>query len=46
MFTNRWLGAAEAADWGLVNYVVADENLQSEALAYCHGLAKKEKRQY
>ena len=41
MFTNRWLDAAQAEDWGLVNYVVADEDLAKASLDYCRNLAKK-----
>ncbi len=32
MFTNRRLSAAQALDWGLVTSVVADDQLQAEAL--------------
>ena len=41
MYTNRWLDAAEAERWGLVNYVVADDALAQAALDYCQNLAKK-----
>ncbi|MFP6745991.1 MAG: enoyl-CoA hydratase/isomerase family protein [Alphaproteobacteria bacterium] len=41
MFTNRWLDAGEAERWGLVNYVVADDDLAQASLAYCRDLAKK-----
>ncbi len=41
MFTNRWLDADEAERWGLVNYVVDDDALLDEAMAYCRNLAKK-----
>jgi enoyl-CoA hydratase len=41
MFTNRWLDADEAERWGLVNYVVADDDLAEASLAYCRNLAKK-----
>ena len=41
MYTNRWLDAAEAERWGLVNYVVADDALAQAALDYCRNLAKK-----
>ena len=32
MFSARWLGAEEALEWGLVNYVVEDEALLDEAM--------------
>lgn len=38
MYSARWLGAAEAADWGLVNQVVADDALIETALDYCRQL--------
>lgn len=41
MFSGRWLEADEARDWGLVNYVTADEDLMSDAEAYCADLVKK-----
>ncbi len=41
MYTNRWLDAAEAERWGLVNYVVPDEALAEAALDYCRNLAGK-----
>lgn len=41
MFTARWLDAAEAERWGLVNYVVPDEKLQQRALDYCQALSEK-----
>jgi enoyl-CoA hydratase len=41
MYTNRWLDAQEAERWGLVNYVVADDELFDQALAYCEDLATK-----
>jgi enoyl-CoA hydratase/carnithine racemase len=41
MFSGRWLSAAEARDWGLVNYVVEDAQLFDEAFAYAAKLAKK-----
>lgn len=41
MYTNRWLDAAEAERWGLVNYVVADEALADAAMDYCRNLARK-----
>ena len=40
-YTNRWLTAAEAERWGLVNYVVADDALADAALDYCRNLAEK-----
>ncbi|MDP6874726.1 MAG: enoyl-CoA hydratase/isomerase family protein, partial [Alphaproteobacteria bacterium] len=41
MYTNKWLSAAEAERWGLVNYVVADDALADAALNYCRNLAQK-----
>lgn len=38
-FTARWLDAATALDWGLVNQVVPDDALQQAALDYCTALA-------
>lgn len=40
-YTAKWVDANTAEQWGLVNVVVPDEALQSEALAYCTELAKK-----
>jgi 2-(1,2-epoxy-1,2-dihydrophenyl)acetyl-CoA isomerase len=39
MLTNRRLSAQEALDWGLVNRVVADDELQQEAQALARQLA-------
>lgn len=39
MFTARWLTADEALDWGLVNYVVDDEQLFDAAIEYANKLA-------
>lgn len=41
MFSGRWLDAAAARDWGLVNHVVAPERLHEEAMAYCQALAAR-----
>jgi 2-(1,2-epoxy-1,2-dihydrophenyl)acetyl-CoA isomerase len=41
MFTSPRLTAAEAADLGLVNQVLADDGFAEAALAYCHGLANR-----
>ena len=40
MLTNRKLSAQEALDWGVINKVVAHENLQEEAQALAKSLAK------
>ncbi len=37
----RWIEAAKAEQWGLVNYVVPDADLRAEALAYCAKLATR-----
>ncbi len=39
LFSARWIEAATAAEWGLVNYVVGDDQLHDSALAYCRTLA-------
>ncbi len=41
MYSARWLDAAEALDWGLANYVVADDKLWAEAMAYAQKLATR-----
>lgn len=41
MFSARWLDAAEAERWGLVNRVVPDGELDSAAEAYCATLAER-----
>ena len=41
MFSARWISADEAAAWGLVNHVVADEDLMPAALAYAGDLARR-----
>jgi enoyl-CoA hydratase len=40
-YTARWLDAVTAEQWGLVNRVIPDEALRSEALAYCAALSKR-----
>lgn len=41
MYSARWISATEACDWGLVNYVVADTELQAAAMDYCKTLAAR-----
>ena len=40
MFSARWLDAAEAERWGLVNYVVPEDRLREDALAYAGRIAE------
>jgi len=40
-FSGKWIEAAEAEQWGLVNYVCDDDALRDEALAYCTKLATR-----
>ena len=44
LYSARWVDAATARDWGLVNYVVEDVQLHSEAMAYCRELAQRSTR--
>ncbi|MED5338548.1 MAG: enoyl-CoA hydratase-related protein [Pseudomonadota bacterium] len=46
MFTNRLLSAEEAAEWGVVTRVVADEALMDEALALAAEMAAGPTRAY
>jgi enoyl-CoA hydratase len=41
MLSARWIDAAEAERWGLVNRVVEDASLQHEAVDYCRMLADR-----
>ena len=41
MFSARWISAETARDWGLVNHVVPDGDLEQAALTYAHDLAAK-----
>jgi len=40
-YSARWISADHAASIGLVNYVVEDDILLNEALAYCYKLSEK-----
>jgi len=41
MFAARWIDAAKALDWGLVNYVCEPGTLHEAALTYCKTLATR-----
>ncbi len=41
MYSGRWLEAAEAKDWGLINQISAAGEVRSAALAFAVDLAKK-----
>ncbi|MGE0659779.1 MAG: enoyl-CoA hydratase/isomerase family protein [Reyranellaceae bacterium] len=41
MYSGRWLSSEEAMDWGLVNAVHEDGELQDKATAYASQLAKR-----
>jgi enoyl-CoA hydratase/carnithine racemase len=41
LYSARWMKAEEAHAMGLVNYVVPDERLHEEALAYCQTFATR-----
>ncbi len=41
LFSARWIDAATALQWGLVNYVVEPDQLDALALAYCAKLATR-----
>jgi enoyl-CoA hydratase len=41
LFSGRFLSAAEAAEWGIVNRVVPDDELLSAGLEFCAGVASK-----
>lgn len=40
-FSARWIDAATALQWGVVNYVVEPDKLQEAALAYCTQLTTR-----
>lgn len=44
LFSARWVEAEEARMCGLVNYVVDDDKLGEEAMAYCRKLAERSRR--
>lgn len=41
MYSGRWLDAATAQQWGLVNHITAPEALHDAAFDYCANLARK-----
>jgi enoyl-CoA hydratase/carnithine racemase len=41
IFSGRFLDAAEALDWGLINRVVDEDQLEAEGLVLAHGMATK-----
>ncbi len=41
MYSGRWLSSEEAMDWGLVNAVYEDGELQDKAMGYASQLAKR-----
>jgi len=41
LFSGRFLSATEAAEWGIVNRVVPDDELLSAGLEFCRGVASK-----
>ncbi|MET9327644.1 enoyl-CoA hydratase/isomerase family protein [Tsukamurella sp. NPDC003166] len=41
MYSGRWISAETAHAWGLVGYLVEDEELESEALKYCMRLTAR-----
>ena len=40
-YSHKWISADMALDWGLVNYVVPDDALHDETMAYCQKLTEK-----
>jgi enoyl-CoA hydratase/carnithine racemase len=42
-YSARWIDAATAQQWGLVNHVVDADRLGAEALAYCHAVNGRSK---
>lgn len=41
LFTAKWVDAATAERWGLVNHVAPDAELHAQAMDYCQGLTKR-----
>ncbi|WP_434666131.1 enoyl-CoA hydratase/isomerase family protein [Paraburkholderia sp. A3BS-1L] len=41
MYSGRWIDAHTALEWGLINYVVAPDQLAEESMKYCQALATR-----
>jgi enoyl-CoA hydratase len=41
LFSARWIESGTAVEWGLVNYVVRDDNLRDSAIGYCRAVAQR-----
>ncbi|MFA5630630.1 MAG: enoyl-CoA hydratase/isomerase family protein [Porticoccaceae bacterium] len=40
-YSSRWIDAETAERWGLVNQIIADDQLHKEAMAYCKTLSNR-----